>query len=90
MITMPFSCSWKIKAVQMRITETLSGSSLNDNGQGTTGTLKSSLLLSINNWRWKWSGFPCVLADAPPPRIEFRFPIAIRWKLLGFFTVSSE
>lgn len=41
--------SWKIEAVRAGITETLSSSSLNDNGQGTPGTLKSSLLLSINN-----------------------------------------
>lgn len=72
------TCAWKIEVIRARITETLSDSSLNDNGQGTPGTLKSSLLLSINNWRWKWSGFPGVLVDVPLPRIEFRFPIANR------------
>ena len=41
--------SWKMETIRPGITETLSGSSLNDNGQGTPGTLKSSLLLSINN-----------------------------------------
>lgn len=38
---------------------TYSDSSWNDNGQGThQGCLNPAPLLSINNCRWKWSGFP--------------------------------
>lgn len=38
---------------------TYSDSSWNDNGRGThQGCLNPAPLLSINNCRWKWSGFP--------------------------------